>query len=134
MTIAPMMIGQLARETATKVTTVRFYETIGLLPEPPRTASGRRTYGASDIQRLNFVRNGRRLGFSIDEIRSLIALAEAPNQDCSSASVIAARHLEDVERRLAQLTSLHNELATLAQSCTNKKIADCRIIQTIAGV
>jgi DNA-binding transcriptional MerR regulator len=127
-----MMIGQLAQRTATKVTTIRFYETIGLLPAPPRTESGRRTYGAGDVQRLQFVRNGRRLGFSIGEIRSLIDLAESPNQDCSAASTIASRHLEDVESRLAQLASLRDELASLSRGCTNRQIADCRIIQAIA--
>lgn len=130
---ASMMIGQLARETATKVTTIRFYETIGLLPVPPRTESGRRTYGAADAHRLHFIRNGRRLGFSIDEIRSLIDLAHAPAQDCSAAARIAARHLQDVEARLTQLVSLRDELATLTASCTNEQIADCRIIQAIAG-
>lgn len=128
------MIGQLARETATKVTTIRFYETIGLLPAPPRTQSGRRTYEASDAQRLHFIRNGRRLGFSIEEIRSLINLAECPDQDCGAASAIAAHHLKEVEMRLAQLTSLRDELATMTGNCTNAQIADCRIIQAIAGL
>lgn len=131
MTTSPMMIGQLARETSTKVTTIRFYETIGLLAAPSRTDSGRRSYGRPDVQRLQFIRNGRRLGFSIDEIRSLIGLAENPDQDCSAASAIAARHLDDVEIRLAQLSSLRDELATLARSCTSAQIADCRIIQAI---
>ena len=75
-----MKIGELSRATATKVTTIRFYEEIGLLDRPVRTESNRRTYALRDVDRLNFVRNGRRLGFSIEEIRSLIALA------CQSAS------------------------------------------------
>lgn len=133
MATANMMIGQLARMTATKVTTIRFYESIGLLPVPPRTTSGRRTYGAIDAQRLQFIRNGRRLGFSTEEIRSLIDLAESPAQDCSAASTIAARHLADVESRLSQLASLRDELAALTRSCTNEQIADCRIIQAIAA-
>ncbi len=93
----PVMIGQLASETSTKVTTIRFYESIGLLRSAPRTASGRRTYDASDIERLHFIRNGRRLGFSVDEIRSLMGLAQNPDQDCGAASAIAAQHLKDVE-------------------------------------
>ncbi len=133
MTIEKLMIGQLSRATATKVTTIRFYESIGLLAAPPRTASGRRTYGPADIQRLRFIRNGRRLGFSIDEIRSLINLAENPAQDCSAASVIAARHLEDVESRLAQLALLRDELAALTLTCTNEQIANCRIMQAIGA-
>lgn len=127
------MIGQLARETTTKVTTIRFYETIGLLPAPPRTTSGRRLYEDADVQRLHFIRNGRQLGFSIDQIRSLAGLAESSAVDCSAASSIAARHLQEVEQRLAQLTSLREELASIASSCSNQRISDCRIIQAIAG-
>ena len=70
-----MAIGILAKRTGTKVNTVRFYEEIGLLPRAARTESGRRTYGMSDLNRLSFIRNARGLGFSIDEIRSLLALA-----------------------------------------------------------
>ena len=120
----PVMIGQLASETSTKVTTIRFYESIGLLRSAPRTASGRRTYDASDIERLHFIRNGRRLGFSVDEIRSLMGLAQNPDQDCGAASAIAAQHLKDVEERLAQLAVLRDELAMLSQSCTKARMAD----------
>ena len=69
-----LAIGDLARQTGTKVNTIRFYEEIGLLPLPNRTASGRRTYATADVRRLAFIRHGRGLGFSIDEIRSLFAL------------------------------------------------------------
>ena len=127
----PVMIGQLASETSTKVTTIRFYESIGLLRSAPRTASGRRTYDASDIERLHFIRNGRRLGFSVDEIRSLMGLAQNPDQDCGAASAIAAQHLKDVEERLAQLAVLRDELAMLSQSCTKARMADCRIMKAI---
>lgn len=127
----PLMIGQLARETSTKITTVRFYESIGLLRPAPRTASGRRTYDASDVERLRFIRNGRRLGFSVDEVRSLMGLAENPDQDCGIASAIATQHLKNVEARLAQLNMLRDQLAVLSQSCTKARMADCRIMTMI---
>jgi len=128
-----MKIGELSRATTTKVTTIRFYEQIGLLETPARTASGRRTYGISDVDRLNFVRNGRRLGFTIEEIRSLLALAEQPERDCAEAAAIAARHLADVEERLSQLGALRDELAAMSASdCCAKTLADCRVIQAIA--
>lgn len=128
-----MQIGELANATATKVTTIRFYEEIELLGRPARTASGRRSYGRSDVERLNFVRNGRRLGFSIDEIRSLLALADQPGRDCAAATEIAARHLADVEERLRQLGALRNELAAMsAAGCSAKTMAECRVIQAIA--
>lgn len=128
-----MQIGELASATTTKVTTIRFYEEIGLLARPARTASGRRTYGSEDIDRLNFIRNGRRLGFSIDEIRSLLALADQPERDCAEATEIASRHLADVEERLRQLGALRDELAAMsAAGCSAKTMSDCRVIQAIA--
>jgi len=129
----PLMIGELARMSGTKVTTIRFYESIGLLDTPPRTTSGRRSYAAGDVRRLHFIRNGRRLGFSIEEIRSLIALDGEPDRDCAEASEIAARHLAEVEDRLSQLTALRDELALVATSCGGTRTADCHIIQAIAG-
>lgn len=119
--------------TATKVTTIRFYEQIGLLEIAERTDSGGRTYRQADVERLHFVRNGRRLGFSIDEIRSLIALSHQPDRDCDEAASIAARHLADVEERLSQLTALRDELATMSASgCSAQRMADCKVIQAIA--
>lgn len=129
----PLTIGQLASETSTKVTTIRFYEGIGLLRPAPRTASGRRTYDVSDVERLHFIRNGRRLGFSVSEIRSLMSLAANPDQDCGAASAIAAQHLSDVEEKLAQLTELRDELAALSESCTKARMADCRIMKSIGN-
>lgn len=128
-----MKIGQLSRDTATKVTTVRFYESIGLLNVPARTASGRRTYLPADVDRLNFIRNGRRLGFSIDEIRSLITLADQPERNCAEAAQIAAHHLANVEKRLRQLADLRDELSAMsAIGCSAERMADCRVIQAIA--
>jgi DNA-binding transcriptional MerR regulator len=127
-----MMIGELARATTIKVTTIRFYEGIGLIENPDRTASGRRIYRPADVERLHFIRNGRRLGFSIDEIRSLIALANEPERDCAEAARIAAGHLVEVEKRLGQLTALRDELATMSESgCTAKRMSDCKVIEAI---
>lgn len=129
-----MKIGQLSREGATKVTTIRFYESIGLLDEPARTSAGWRVYPPAAADRLNFIRNGRRLGFSVDEIRSLLALTDDPEGDCTKATQIAARHLSDVDERLKTLTELRNELASLSRlGCSGQRLADCQIIMTIRG-
>src|SRR3546814_16127772 len=98
-----LAIGDLARQTGTKVNTIRFYEDIGLLPRALRTASGRRTYGAADVRRLAFIRHSRGLGFSVEEIRSLLALADEPERDCAEAAAIARRHPRDIEMRNARL-------------------------------
>lgn len=129
-----LMIGDLARRTSTKVNTIRFYEEIGLMPRAARTDGGRRTYGESDLRRLSFIRHGRGLGFSIDEIRSLIALSEQPDQDCSEAAAIARRHLDGIDERIARLTRLRNELSRVAKSCAGGRAADCSVIEAIAEV
>ena len=132
MTNKPLMIGDLGRATATKPTTIRYYEDIGLLRPPPRTRSGRRTYGKGDQERLGFIRNARRLGFAIDEIRSLIELAEHPDQECSSATEIAKRHLTEIDEKLNRLTLLRDQLVPIAGGCSEDHSSDCRVIQGIA--
>ena len=132
MAASMMMIGDLARQTGSKVTTIRFYEEIGLMPQAARTDAGRRTYGKSDLQRLAFIRHGRELGFSVDEIRSLIALSADPEQDCQAAAGIARKHLAAVEDRIARLEALRDELKRATATCEGGRIADCSVIEAIA--
>ncbi|KTE16851.1 MerR family transcriptional regulator [Sphingopyxis sp. H115] len=127
-----LAIGDLARQTGTKVNTIRFYEEIGLLPEALRTASGRRSYEASDVRRLAFIRHGRQLGFSIPEIRSLLALSDQPDRDCAEAAAIAREHLLEIEVRIARLETLRSALTDVATSCEGGRAAECRVIEAIA--
>lgn len=124
-------IGALASRTGTKVNTIRFYEDIGLLPCAARTASGRRSYGPDDVRRLAFIRSARGLGFSIDEIRSLTALAAGPEQDCAEVRALAARHLLDVDERLGRMARLRDELARIVELCDGGRISECRVIEAI---
>ena len=127
-----LMIGDLARETGTKVNTIRFYEEVGLLPVPARTASGRRTYGRKDLRRLAFIRHARALGFGTVVIRSFLNLAEHPEQECGEASAMAARHLADVEQRIKQLMALKTELRGMIAKCgKGRRVADCRILEAL---
>ena len=127
-----IMIGDLSHRTGTKVNTIRFYEEIGLMPKATRTRSGRRTYTPGDIRRLAFIRHARGLGFSTEEIRSLMALADQPDQDCAEAAHIARRHLQALDQRIAQLNTLRAELGRVAQSCDGGRAADCSVIEAIA--
>lgn len=126
------MIGGLASRTGTKINTIRFYEEIGLLPPPLRTGSGRRIYDGDDIHRLSFIRNARGLGFSINEIRSLIALSGEKDQKCVEARDLAARHLSEVEARLVRLEQLRDELKRVA-ACKGERASECSVIQAITG-
>ena len=129
-----LMIGDLARRTGTKVNTIRFYEEIGLLPHPARTAAGRRTYGTEDVRRLAFVRHARALGFGTAVIRSLLELGSNPEQPCEGASEIARQHLTDVEQRIKQLKALKAELKRLLVGCgTGGCVANCRILEALGS-
>ena len=126
------MIGDLGRRTGTKVNTIRFYESIGLMPPAERTESGRRVYREGDLQRLRFIRHGRSLGFATDEIRSLMRLSDEPSQDCAEAGDIAQRHLLDVKKRISRLEVLKAELEKVATSCLGGRASQCRVIELIA--
>lgn len=124
-------IGDLARTIGTKVETIRYYERIGLLPAPSRTPGNYRSYGQPALARLSFIRRGRDLGFSLDQVRALLALSDDHQQDCASIDAIAHTHLEQVERKLADLTALRRELKAVITSCKGGAISDCRIIEAL---
>lgn len=126
-----MKIGELSRATGTHIETIRYYERIGLLPTPDRTAANYRSYGDTHRARLTFVRHSRDLGFTIEEIRSLLDLSDHPTRECDEADRIATRHLEQVEEKIAQLTLLRDELARIIGSCRGGVAADCRVIEAL---
>ncbi len=125
-------IGELARRTGVKASTIRYYESVGLMPAPPRTEGRQRRYGATHASRLNFIRHSRDLGFEIDAIRELFAMSERPEQSCEEADRRARRHLSEVDRRIAQLTALRAELRRMVEECSRGRISDCGVIETLA--
>lgn len=125
-------IGDLSQATGTKVETIRYYERTGLLPSPERTAGNYRAYSAAQLGRLSFIRRGRDLGFSLDEIRALLALADKRDRSCCEVDEIARAHLRDVEAKLADLRALRAELKQLIAQCQHGTIAECRIIEALA--
>lgn len=127
-----MPIGELAKRTAVKVPTIRFYEQIGLLEEPPRTESGQRRYAVDQVDRLNFIRHARELGFEIDDIRELLEMSGQPQRSCHQADSIARGHLAEVDRRIASLQALRGELARMVAECGHGRICDCQIIEALA--
>lgn len=127
-----MKIGELSRATGTNVETIRYYEKIQLLPEPARTDSGYRSYADTHRDRLRFIRHSRDLGFTIEEIRSLLDLSDHPDRDCTEADAIATRHLDQVERKIAQLETLRDELSRIVGRCRGGMAGDCRVIEALA--
>jgi Cu(I)-responsive transcriptional regulator len=127
-----MNIGELARVADTKAETIRYYERIGLLPPPPRTAGNYRDYSAEHVRHLSFARRARDLGFSIEQIRELLDLADQKERSCEAVDAIARGHLADVKRKLADLAALRRELDSLIGQCRHGTIAECRILEALA--
>ena len=126
-----MKIGELSRATGTNIETIRYYERIGLLPAPDRTAANYRSYGDAHRARLSFVRHSRDLGFTIEEIRSLLDLSDDPARDCGEADRIATAHLEQVEAKIDQLSALRDELTRIVGRCRGGLAGDCRVIEAL---
>jgi DNA-binding transcriptional MerR regulator len=125
-------IGDLARLTGTNVRTIRYYETAGLLPEPPRTAGNQRIYNEPHRRRLAFIRHARDMGFSMEAIRDLLRLAEAgPDTPCADADAIARQQLAAVTSRIARLESLKAELERMLEA-HGHTVGQCRVIEVLA--
>ncbi len=127
-----LSIGALAKATATKIETIRYYERIGLLPRPERTAGNYRSYDTEDLARLSFARRSRDLGFPLSVVRDLLRLADEKKRDCAEVDTIAREHLAEVEHKLADLTALRRELKGLIDQCGHGTIATCRIIESLS--
>jgi len=128
-----LTIGDLSRATGTKVETVRYYERIGLLPAPVRTGSGQyRAYTPAELGRLSFIRRARDLGFSLDQIRELLALSDDRTHSCEAVDAIARAHLAEVERKIADLQALARELGGMLDDACHGTVAECRIIESLA--
>lgn len=125
-----IQIGDLSRRTGCNIETIRYYERIGLMPEPPRR--GRyRSYSGQDIARLSFVRRARELGFRLDEVRALLALAGEGHASCGEVRELAATHLKDVRIRISDLERMERVLADSVRACDAGQATGCPLIQTL---
>jgi MerR family transcriptional regulator, mercuric resistance operon regulatory protein len=123
-------IGELSRRTGVNIETVRYYERIGLLRIPARAGRYRR-YRPDDERRLNFVRRSRDLGFSLDQVRTLLHLADRRGRSCGKARELALAHLEQVRRKAADLTRLEGVLSTMVARCADGSLPDCPLIEAL---
>jgi MerR family mercuric resistance operon transcriptional regulator len=126
----PFSIGELARLTGASIETIRYYERIGLMPRPPRTGGGRRAFGAESLAALTFIRRCRELGFSLDDVRALLALRKA-QPCCNSVKSIAERHLQSVRAKLRDLTEMEASLAALVGQCAGDAAGECAVLDAL---
>ncbi len=126
-----LTIGTLAKRTGTKVQTIRYYEQIGLMPEPGRSQGGQRRYSDVELDRLAFIRHSRELGFPLEAIRELLDLSDCPERSCAQVDAVAKRQLKEVEARIARLDALRTELRRMISECNADRVADCRILEVL---
>lgn len=124
-------IGELSRRTGCNVETIRYYERAGLLPRPARSGGGHRMYGTAHVMRLSFVRRARELGFTLDEVRALLRLVDERDRPCAEARDLAARHLEDVRAKIADLRRMEAALKGTIARCADGTTPECPLIETL---
>ena len=112
-----MPIGALSRHTGCNIETIRYYERVGLLPAPPRSAGGHRIYGVDHLKRLTFIRRGRQLGFALKDVRGLLALVDGGGHTCDEVQALTLDHLDEVRRKIADLKVMEGVLGDMAAEC-----------------
>jgi MerR family mercuric resistance operon transcriptional regulator len=122
--------GALAARTGCNIETIRYYEKIGLLPAPPRSAGGHRLYGRDLVKRLGFVRRSRDLGFTLEEIRELLRLVDG-GAYTAQVEGLARDHVREIRRKIADLRRLQRVLETMAARCSGRALPDCPIIDAL---
>lgn len=126
-------IGVLSQRSAVNIETIRYYERIGLVPKPPRSGSGYRRYRVTDVERLNFIRRVRDLGFSLEEVRRLLGLADQKSRSCRRVHEISVEHLVEVRAKIAGLGRIEKVLADMVKTCAQGTMPECPLLATLAA-
>ena len=128
-----MNIGQAAKASGISAKMIRYYEAIGLIGSAERTAAGYRTYGASDVHTLRFIRRARDLGFSVEQMGDLLALWRDRSRASADVKAIALTHIEELDRKAQALQDMSRTLKHLAEHCHGDTRPDCPILDDMAG-
>jgi MerR family mercuric resistance operon transcriptional regulator len=131
MAVQHFSIGDLSKRTGVNIETIRYYEKIEIMPVPPRTRGGHRSYGAEHAKRLLFISRSRSLGFSLQEIRSLLGIADGHDITCAEVRKLTLRHAEEARRKIADLKKLERTLRDMAAQCHGNRVPDCPIVDTL---
>ncbi len=128
-----MNIGQAARHSGLSAKMIRYYESTGLLKPATRTDSGYRLYQDDDLHTLAFIKRSRDLGFSLEEVAQLLTLWQDRGRASADVKALAHRHIDDLNRRIAELTGLRDTLQNLASHCQGNDRPDCPILADLAS-
>jgi len=129
---ATVTIGELSDRTRVNIETIRYYERIGLLPPPPRSAGRHRLYDDGHRQRLAFIRRARELGFSLDQVRALLALSGQHGLACDEVKAITDEHIAEVRHKICDLRKLERVLSNLAARCRPNRVPECPILEALS--
>ncbi len=130
--MSPLKSGDLAQQAKVNPETLRYYEREGLLPEPVRTESGYRLYADADVKRVRFIKRAQELGFSLKEVKELLALKVDANQSASQVKRLAEQKLADIEAKIQSLQAMKNTLNKLAEACSGKgSVNHCPILNCL---
>lgn len=128
-----MNIGEAARASGVSAKMIRYYESIGLVPEAARTQSGYRTYGNTEVQILRFIRRGRDLGFPVETINTLLALWRDRSRHSADVKRLALDHVSELERKITEMQAMADTLRHLARTCAGDGRPDCPILDDLGG-
>lgn len=124
-------IGELSKLTGVHIETIRYYERIKMMPKPPRTTGGRRSYGSAHLRLLSFIKRSRELGFSPDDVRALLRLGGPEKATCRDVRNIARDHLNDIRARITDLRKLERLLAKTVAKCTGTTAPECPVLDIL---
>lgn len=127
-------IGALSAATSVNIETIRYYEKIGLIPAPPRTVGRQRVYDSAHLKRLTFIRRGRELGFSLDEVRALLGLVRGDDLNCAEVKAMTEQHVAGIRLKVKDLKKLERVLTELAAKCRGNTVPDCPILDALSAV
>lgn len=128
----PLRRGELARRAGCNIETIRYYEHIGLLPNPPRSDNGFRSYEERHLSRLAFIRRARELGFTLEEVRGLLRLVDGGHYTCAQVQELALRHAEEIQRKINDLHRMKNALREMSFQCSGEEIPKCPIVEILS--
>ena len=129
---AEFAIGELSRQTGVLIETIRYYERIGFVPIPPRGSNGRRTYDSGDVKRLRFIKRSRDMGFSQEEVRTLLRLADGGATSCGEVRTLAEVHLRDIRAKISDLKKLEHVLADTVSKCIGPGAPACPVLDVLS--
>ncbi len=126
-----MAIGALSKSTGVHIETIRYYERISVMPNPPRSAAGHRVYNDEHFKRLRFIKRSRELGFTLDEVRALLSLVDGGDYSCDEVRTLTLLHRADVQKKIKDLRRLETTLTEISDKCAGGDIPDCPIIEAL---